>query len=293
MSPKDPGSTILTRRRFIVGAAAAAGLSLYSYGPARHHLGVLRHDVYIPGLPPAFHNFTIVQLSDFHFGPFNEVPVVQHAVDIVNSLNPNAVALTGDFITANTSDFSKNAPSANACAAVLRNLRAPLRFASLGNHDTVDIPGVTRALKSNGITVLNNQHVPVDLHGDRLWFAGLADVFFDTPRPDIAIPRAKPEEPVILLGHEPDYADSIHDYTKISRRHVDLMLCGHTHGGQVNLPLVSRVMLPAYGRKYVHGPFQLGSTLLYVNRGLGTIHLPIRFNCPPEITLFTLYPDKV
>ncbi len=281
----------LTRRQFLAGTgvtlAAAASPGLYAWGPGRLHLTLVRHDVYIPDLPPAFHNFTIAQLSDFHFGPFDETSLVEHAVEVVNSLNPNLVALTGDFITADHDDNTNNLKNATDCAAVLSKLNCPLRYASLGNHDTADPEGVTSALEDQGLSVLRDKFIPLDLRGDRIWLSGVSDSLFQHPNLNAAMPPTQ-KNPVVLLGHEPDFADKVIKFCATMKRRCDLFLTGHTHGGQINVPFVMRYALPEHGQKYIQGPFQLGPTLLYVNRGLGTIHLPLRFRAPPEITFFTL-----
>lgn len=282
---------IITRRRFLVALGTAAlaggGFSTYAYGPGRHRVGVVEHDVYIPDLPEPFHGFTIAQMSDFHFGPYNEEPIVAHAVQIVNALKPSITVLTGDFITLQEED-SKNSDSAARAAIALSPINGP-RFASPGNHDALYLAGVTSALSSRGIPMLNNQRIALELRGTRMWLAGLADAFFDTPIPEKALPKYQSGEPVILLGHEPDYVDTVVKETKNKGLRCDLMLAGHTHGGQINIPGLRRLGLPDLGKKYIHGPFQVDKTLLYVNRGLGTIHLPMRFNAPPEITLFHLH----
>ena len=168
----------------------------------------------------------------------------------------------------------------------LAGIKCPLRYSTLGNHDTYDKAGVLQALRMNGLNPLNNDHEAIDLKGDRLWVAGLADAYFDIPNLTAAIPKRKPTESLVLLGHEPDFGDTVAQYAP-----VDLMLAGHTHGGQVRIPLMPPLFLPGMGVKYVHGLFSLHrGTQLYVNRGLGTMHLPFRLNCPPELTLLTLQP---
>jgi predicted MPP superfamily phosphohydrolase len=135
--------------------------------------------------------------------------------------------------------------------------------------------------------VLDNQAIPLERDGKRIWLSGLADVLNGKPKPDLdkAIPKAAriDDEAVILLGHEPDFAPEV-----AKRNNVDLMLSGHTHGGQVRIPFLPAMMLPIMGREYIEGHFQLGSMQLYVNRGIGAVTLPFRFNCPPEITVITL-----
>jgi hypothetical protein len=148
---------------------------------------------------------------------------------------------------------------------------------------------VTAALRDHGITVLRNSSVPIERSGGRFWLAGIDDPVWGHPYPELAIPpaiRNVPDEPVVLLCHAPDYADQL--LKDPIGRSISLMLSGHTHGGQVRLPVLGALELPELGKKYVEGLFRLGNTQLYVNRGIGTIGLPFRFNCPPEITLFTL-----
>lgn len=289
MRPLDRARRQLTRRRFLAGAAiTAASLALYSGELERHALTVVRHTVRLRNLPTSFHGFTIAQISDIHYRDFDEPYFVEHAVNQLNLLKPDMVALTGDFITAHRvpgGGMQSARNDANECASILAGISCPLRYCSLGNHDSVDVPGVLAALRNHGLDALSNQHTALERGGDRLWVAGIADAYFDVPNLPAALPHRKPNEPVVLLGHEPDFADSVSTIGG-----VDLMLCGHTHGGQVRLPLLPALFLPAMGVKYVHGLFTLGATQLYVNRGLGTMHLPFRFNCPPEITLLTLQP---
>jgi predicted MPP superfamily phosphohydrolase len=131
--------------------------------------------------------------------------------------------------------------------------------------------------------------MPIERAGSRFWLAGLDDPFVGMPDPELAIPadiRNVPHEPIVLLCHAPDYVDDL--LTSAAGRAVSLVLAGHTHGGQIRAPLIGPLILPPLGRKYVEGWFRFGSLQLYVNRGLGTVGVPIRFNCPPEIALLTL-----
>jgi predicted MPP superfamily phosphohydrolase len=148
---------------------------------------------------------------------------------------------------------------------------------------------VTHALTSNNIPVLVNSYFPIELGGARFWLVGLDDPGGGYPDPALAIPeeiRHRVNEPIIVLCHAPDYADTLLAHP--AGKAVSLMLSGHSHGGQIRLPLVGPLALPDLGRKYVEGWFRLGDLQLYVNRGIGTVGLPFRFLCPPEITLITL-----
>jgi hypothetical protein len=172
------------------------------------------------------------------------------------------------------------------CAEALRELACPLRFAVMGNHDSFLGPPLIRAgLATASIPLLFNQHVAIERNGQRLWVAGIADPISNVPNLGLAVP-ANPDGPVLLLCHAPDYADNVLAHPRGSL--VDLMLSGHSHGGQVRLPIIGALHRVDGGRKYIHGLFRLGRMQLYVNRGIGTVGLPFRLNCPPEITLFTL-----
>jgi predicted MPP superfamily phosphohydrolase len=277
----------LSRRAFVLGStAAAAGLALYSGEVARHEISVLTHAIAIDNLPAAFHNFRIVQISDIHFDEYTEPWFVRRVVGEVNRLAPDLVLLTGDYVSNSPWGGQFAAGAMLRCAEELRGLTCPLRYASMGNHDSILGPPLIRAgLASASIPMLFNQHVAIERNGERIWVAGLADVLSNVPNLQKAIP-ANPDGPVILMCHEPDYADNVLEQGFGGR--VDVMLSGHSHGGQVRLPVIGALKLPAGGKKYVEGLFRLGQMQLYVNRGIGTVGLPFRLNCPPEITLFTL-----
>ena len=156
----------------------------------------------------------------------------------------------------------------------------------MGNHDAlVSARAVTDALVVHGIPVLSNRSVAIEREGQRFWLAGAADALEQKPDLSSAFPsRANLDrEPVILLLHEPDFADVL------VNRGVSLVLSGHTHGGQIRIPFMKPFDLPALGRRYLEGHFLLGGGMqLYVNRGIGTVGVPFRFRCPPEITVITL-----
>ncbi len=282
----------MTRRRFLIASACAgAGLALYGGEVERHWIEVTHRDVFLPGLPQAFDGFRIAQLSDIHLDDYTEPFFLRDAVHHINGMNADAVFLTGDFVTKGLLSGSLSIPSAWQCANLLNRLECPHRYAVLGNHDVlVSRKVVTEALSSNAITVLNNAYVPIERTGARFWLAGLDDPVEGVPDPELAIPqpiRNVPHEPIVLLCHAPDYVDDL--LASPTGGALSLMLSGHTHGGQVRVPFAGPLILPPLGQKYVEGWFRFGNLQLYVNRGLGTVSLPVRFNCPPEITLFTLY----
>lgn len=286
----SPTQTI-TRRRFLTtGLLSAAGLIVYSGEIERHWIDVTEHEVFLRGLPQAFAGMRIVQLSDIHLDNFTEPSFLHRAVERINKLKPDAVFLTGDYVTAgHWSKMFHNYP-VRQCAIMLDGLECTERYAILGNHDVgVGTKLVTDALTANGITVLRNECVPIQRSGGTLWLAGVDDPVVGHPDLDLAIPlsiRNLPDQPVVLLSHAPDYADRVLAHP--AGQSVALMLCGHSHGGQVRLPFIGPLVLPTMARKYSEGWYRLDALQLYVNRGLGTIGIPFRLDCPPEISVFTL-----
>jgi predicted MPP superfamily phosphohydrolase len=279
----------ITRRNFLISSGAlAAGMTLYAGEIARHELDIVHRTVLLPNLPTPFYGYRIAQISDIHLDEFTEPFFLEHVVHKINALSPDLVLLTGDFITRGSLTFIAATHAANRCAEILSTLTAPLRYAVLGNHDVaVNAAMVIQALTLHNTPVLVNQHVAIEKNGFRLWICGVEDPGTSHPDLDLTIPPDA-GAPVILMAHEPDYADKVLLHPRAPL--IDLMLSGHSHGGQVRLPFVGPLILPPMGQKYPEGPYRFKQMQLYVNRGIGTVGLPFRLNCPPEITLHTLQP---
>jgi len=280
-----------SRRTFLkAGLCGAAGLALYSGAIERHWIDVTHRDISLRGLPAAFDGLRIAQISDIHMDEFTEPFFLRQAVDRINHLQPDLVVLTGDFVSFGISSIHYAVGSAWQCANILSEIRCGSLYAVLGNHDLqVGANEVTAALKANNITMLTNACLPIERSGSRIWLAGTDDPLNGQPDLDKAIPdsiRNVPNEPVVLLCHAPDYVDYLLAHP--AGKSIALMLSGHTHGGQIRLPLVGPLWLPLLGKKYIEGWFRVGDTQLYVNRGLGTMGLPFRLDCPPEVTVITL-----
>ena len=241
----------------------------------RKRLVVERADVVLTGLAPAFDDYRIAFLTDLHYSPVVPRTFVARAVSTALALEPDLVLLGGDFL-------SHSGRYAAGLVELLRPLAASDGvFGVLGNHDHESDPRlISRSLETRGVTVLRNFNLRVEKRGERFWIAGVDDVLGGGANLNRALQGA--EGFTVLLAHEPDYADRAAGYP------VDLQLSGHSHGGQVWLPLVGSPYLPPLARKYPRGLRQVGTMMLYTNRGVGTIIVPIRFNCPPEITLLTL-----
>jgi uncharacterized protein len=287
-APERQKTKTFTRRDFLkLAGIAAVGLPVYAGEISRHEISIERLTITLPRLPESFRGLTIVQISDFHYAEYTEAFFIKRVVERVNQLKPDVVALTGDFITMGFWSEEATFRFAGECAEILAGIECPLRYAVLGNHDCSRQyygHAVTEALETHGIPVLDNRSLPLEREGGRLWLAGSGDAVCRQVKLDKAIPAAvrTDGEPVILLVHEPDILP------EVARYNVDLMLSGHTHGGQVRFPFLPAMFLPELGRDYVEGLYRVGGTQLYVNRGIGTVNLPFRFNCPPEITLITL-----
>jgi predicted MPP superfamily phosphohydrolase len=232
----------------------------------------------IRGLHPALEGFTIVQMSDIHLLPYTRADLVQRSVEMANALKPDLTVLTGDYVWRMRSG-----------AVVLAPLLAGLNarhgvFSVMGNHDYwLDIEAVQSAFDAAHLPVLYNEGLPISVGKAALYLTGVDDG--EAGKPDIkaALDQAPANTPIVLLLHEPDLAD----VTCLDRR-VSLQLSGHTHGGQVLIPGKPPFFQPYLGKKYPYGLFKVRDLWLYTNRGLGCISVPLRINCPPEITQFTL-----
>ena len=285
------GNEQVSRRSFLKTAFfGASGLALYSGEFERHWIEVVPKEIRLAGLPTSFDGMRVAQLSDIHLDEFTEPSLLREAIDHINSLRPDIVLLTGDFVSSEVLPRHLTNRAAWQCGHLLSQLQCNERYAIFGNHDIwAGEQHVGEALQSNGITVLRNSHLPLERGRDRIWLAGIDDPVCGHPDPDRAIPaeiRNIPHQPVILMCHAPDYVDELRE--RPAGRAVSFVLSGHTHGGQVRLPFVGPLRLPPGGRKYVEGLFHFGSMQLYVNRGIGSVGLPFRFDCRPEITIFTL-----
>ncbi len=247
-----------------------------------------RVEIRLRRLPPAFDGFTIAQLSDFHYDQhFSHIPI-RRGIEISNSLEPDLVVLTGDFVTQPVlhhylRNSRQGARAAEPCAELLTQVRARQGvFAILGNHDAnTDPTFVTECLESHGIPVLRNRSVAIERGGSRFWLCGSSDNPHEIDLQTMlwGLPA---EDAKIALIHEPDCAEyAVH-------HPIDLQLSGHSHGGQVRLPIIGPVYLPDRGIWYPRGLRKIQNLTLYTNVGLGTIGPPVRWNCPPEVTLVTL-----
>lgn len=240
--------------------------------------------IVIPKLPREFHGFRIVQLSDIHHSPFLSEAEITAAVYQANELMADITVLTGDYVS-HSRDYI------TGCARALGQLRAPHGvFAVMGNHDHwTDISAMNTAFTERGIQVLNNENVSLRLGASQIRLVGIDDLTVGRDDLSQALIGTEADETRILLSHNPRII------REAARAGIDLVLSGHTHGGQINWRLLTgREDRKTYrwlrrpSRRLTRGHTQLGGTQLYVNRGLGTVVVPLRYGCPPEITLLEL-----
>ena len=276
-----------TKRQFLKMTAGfglgvgipGSGLLAYATKLEPHRVVAEHIPVRLRSLPSGFDGFRIALLSDFHLYPFTTIDTVQESIQIANRFKPDLVLLAGDFIYGAVDAAFDLVP-------LFRQFDASKGvFAVLGNHDVRKGPEiVSRALAKAGVELLRNRGVTLQLGSDSIYLAGIDSVFAGWPRPRIAFDNRKSDLTSIVLLHEPDYIEDLVE-RKIP---VDLQLSGHSHGGQVRLPIGGPLLLPPWGQLYDRGLYQIENAQIYTTRGIGMVGLPVRFNCPPEVTCITL-----
>jgi hypothetical protein len=229
---------------------------------------VERISIPIKGLHPALEGFTIVQMTDIHLRPYTQPNLIRRAVAIANQLQPDLIALTGDFVW-------RDREAAFEIAPLLAKLNARYGvYSVMGNHDYwLDIHALQAAFDASHLPVLYNAGLSVGVGKAVLYLAGMDDGWSGQPDLKLALDQAPIGAPVILLLHEPDLSDETLKDPRIS-----LQLSGHTHGGQVLIPGKPPFFHPYLGKKYWAGLYKVNTSWLYTNRGLGVISVPLRIN---------------
>ncbi|MCE9589591.1 MAG: metallophosphoesterase [Planctomycetes bacterium] len=285
---------LITRRRLLAAGLAAVvtppavGGYAYEFAP----FDVQYHDVPLPirDLPDSFRGVRIAHLTDLHLSKIVPLEFLRDVVDRVNSDKPDFIVVTGDLVTDADIDYLEPA------ADLLARLR-PLPIVSFGNHDygvyrpppgsqfprqrwTIDV--LTRLLEQRRITALRNAAFALQRGVDRVWLVGLDDLWGGYFRPENAFPRVIPGDRVIALSHNPDTAPMLDEPYK-----PDVILAGHTHGGQVRIPFYGALKLPVRNKQFDQGMFTLKHSRMYVSRGVGYLK-HVRLFCPPEVPTFVL-----
>jgi len=247
---------------------------------APHGLQAWRETIVIPGLEQDLDGLRIIQVSDFHCGPFITERFLNELFDRVWAENPDVIVLTGDYIDQEPNE--------------IRQIEAPLSgrpppplgmYAVLGNHDYLldQNKSIANTLERAGARVLRNESVPLERNGSRLWLTGVEDFWGAPVDFRTAMSGMNGQEPKALLCHNPDLAGHARDYG------YALMLSGHCHGGQVVLPFIGPARIHSRnGRKFIGGSIRVGPTHLHVSKGVGMADVPIRLGCPPEYSVLTL-----
>ncbi|MGI9102921.1 MAG: metallophosphoesterase [Terriglobales bacterium] len=283
MNHLDPWFLLRNSLTFVTGVAA--GLTGYSSLLQTHTVATESVRFDLARLGAGLDGFRIAQISDLHYGPYTGEREIRAAMDAAHAAEPDIIVLTGDFVTATwLFHYGHRSPAAMApCAELLSEIHCPGGvYAILGNHDWgVGAETVAGYLREAGIRVLRNEAIPIERGGARLWLAGTDDALFRAADLDRALAGIPAGEPVILLAHEPDFAD------QAARYPVDIQLSGHAHGGQIVIPGVPGY-LPPLGRKYPRGLYRIGNLRLYSNRGIGVSGAPVRFGATPEVTVVEL-----
>ncbi len=277
----------LTRRQFlkgsvVAGAALGAGGLGYTWFGEPNWLEKIYIRMELPDLPESLNGMRLIQFSDMHLGMGKNTSDLEQLVDVIMSEQPDMICFTGDMVDEHPSELVSG-------VAALQRLKAPLgKYAVLGNHDYLDdVVTVMNLMKQGGFEMLINEHRLLQRQDGIFAIVGLDDQLLGNPDVNKAA-RGIPDDACrLLLMHEPDYADRVPEELKFR-----LQLSGHSHGGQIRLPLFGAVITPKGSRKYVMGGYRAGKgghLPLYVNRGIGMSQLPVRFMCRPELTIFTLY----
>lgn len=274
-----------TRRRAaaVAGGLAVAALGLRAAWIEPRRMVVRHRELRLPRWSSALDGLRVAVVADLHAGaPHVDERKVERIVERVNRERPDLVALLGDYVDHEVPLGKPVEPE--AVAARLGALRAPLgAFAVLGNHDLkLDGERVRRSLEAAGIRVLDDEPAAVEHAGERLWLVGLGDATRGEPDVGRAFERVPPSETVLALTHNPDLFPAIPE-------RAALTLAGHTHGAQVDLPLIRRKVIPSrFGDRFARGHIEEGRRQLFVSRGIGTSLLPLRLRATPEVTVLRL-----
>ena len=274
--------TRMTRRRFLAAgascAAGALGLGGYSLAYEPRWPKLERPTIRLDKLPAAFDGFTMAQLSDLHRSEVVSVGYIERCIATALALKPDMILLTGDFVTHKAAYVHSIGPALKQLAERVRT------FAVLGNHDHwTGASTIEARLEDCGVEMMSNRAVRIERGGAGLWLVGIDDFMVGADDLPKALRAATSPGVRVLMAHNPDSIDDV------AAAGVDLMICGHTHGGQVALPFIGPLIVPSiHGSKYAAGHYRVRGTQLYVNRGVGLISPPVRFGVRPEITLLTL-----
>ncbi|MCR8635421.1 metallophosphoesterase [Paenibacillus radicis (ex Xue et al. 2023)] len=277
----------LMNRRSFLRKGLKVGLSLlgigmigaYPFIGERFWYQIKEVHLTVRNLPKAYKGWKIVQFSDVHFGFHYGVDEFRRVVKMINRLQPDIIFFTGDLV-------NTKYESPELAIPLLQELSAPRggKWAVLGNHDYMTRAKVIKTLESSQFKLLVNQHSYIEFEGQRLYIAGIDDVMYGNYSIEEAVQTLSAQDCVLFLAHEPDIAELSSTYN------ISAQFSGHSHGGQIRLPFFGPLFTNKMAEQYDDGLYTVGENKMpvYVNRGIGTTNLPIRFFCRPEITVFYL-----
>ena len=276
-----------TRRKFLaLLGISGLGAAVHTRWLEPRWLGIGRHALTL-GKSPNAAPLTVLQLSDLHASKYVSLKFIAEAVQRGLSLKPDMVLLTGDFITRKFDQFDRYTEILSPIA------RAAPCFACLGNHDGgswargrqgyADTESVRNLLSKAGVELLHNRATKLRIKDWNLRLDGLGDWWAKEFDPGTAFAGATPEhsETVVVLSHNPDTKDLLNSYA------WDLLVCGHTHGGQFYLPFIGTPFAPVSDKRFVKGLHRWEDRWIHITKGVGNL-LGVRFNCPPEVSFLTL-----
>jgi len=279
----------MKRRHIIFGAMliTALGCGIWGFAIEPASLTTREHELSIPHWSPELAGLRVAVLADLHVGsPFNGMAKLDKIVELTNSLEPDLILIPGDLVIQNVLGGSFVPPE--QAAATLARLKAPLGvWACLGNHDWwLDAGRVAAALEAQKIPVLEDDAVRIRRGSAHFWLVGISDYWEGRHDVRKAFVKVADDAPVVAFTHNPDV------FPTISNR-LSILIAGHTHGGQVYLPLLGRPIVPSqYGERFAYGHVVENGRHIFVSPGLGTSILPVRFLVPPEITSLILSSEK-
>ena len=236
--------------------------------------------IVVPSLAPDFHDYKIVHISDIHYGQWISVDRLRGVVDLINQIDPDIVAVTGDFVS-----YLLNDKMEDEIVEQLSKLKPKdTAVAVLGNHDHwAGAERVRDILRKSNILDISNSVFEASKSNSKLIIAGVDSVMLKKDRLDLVLKKMPADTPAILLVHEPDFATK-----SAATKRFSLQLSGHSHGGQFVIPKLGTPIRGNQFMKYPLGMYKVEGMTLYTNRGLGTNSYWLRINCPPEITEITL-----
>ena len=266
-------------RRVLWGGSGTALAGMYPLFIERYIITVNHYTIPVPKLPHEFHGMRVIHLTDLHYGPLMPLDILAKVIHKTNELEKDIVLCTGDYVRG-----AAAAQKIDGIWSVMTQLRAPEGvYTVLGNHDHwASTEQSLHCLNSSGHINLRHKAVPLSRNGTTLWLGGAGDLWEDHVNLDQVLKDVPNDACRIVLAHNPDTADT--DYTT----RVDLMISGHTHGGQVKIPLIGTPILPVNNKAYTSGFIRSPKTNVFISRGIGWAGIPLRFNCFPEIAILSM-----